>query len=80
MLAGARRAAELGETVDRFVADGVPTRQIVVAGQSYGGSAALMFAAHNPDKLNSVIAFVPGHGLAKYGRVWVWYCKRKLLK
>ena len=47
-----RRAAELNQIVERFVALGVPPQEIVVAGQSFGGSAALIFAARNSDKLN----------------------------
>jgi hypothetical protein len=54
--------------MERFVALGVPPQEIVVAGQSFGGSAALIFAAQNPDRLNSVIVLLPGRGLAKFGR------------
>ena len=65
---GVRRAKEVARTVDRFVAHGVPASQIIAAGQSFGASAALIFAARNPSRVNSVIALAPGHGLAKHGR------------
>ena len=65
----AARADELDRIVGAFLAHGLPPRQIVVGGQSFGAWVALTYANRDgaPDRIGSVIAFAPGHGTPKHG-------------
>ncbi len=56
-----KRAKEIEAAVALFLHNGIPARQIFVAGQSRGGWSALYFATAEtaPDELGGVIAFAP---------------------
>lgn len=54
-----RREQILG-VIDSFASQGVPARQIFVAGHSCGGWQSLMLMAQHPEKLGGAIAYDPG--------------------
>jgi len=57
------RAPELERIVRAYVKQGVPTNQIIVAGHSMGGWAALLVGARRNVDIAGFIAFAPGNGV-----------------
>lgn len=55
-----KRRKAIESVVDRFLALGVPAKQIFITGYSAGGWASLTIAATSSDKVNAAIAFGPG--------------------
>ena len=70
----AKRAREIATLVDRFVALGVPRRQIFLAGHSAGAWASLLAAREHPRSFNAVIGFGPAFAGRRATRPpgWEW--------
>lgn len=55
-----KRREQILKVIDSFASQGVPARQIFVAGHSCGGWQSLMLMAQHPEKLGGAIAYDPG--------------------
>lgn len=74
-----KRQKAILEIVEKFLALGVPAKQIFLAGYSAGGWASLTIAATDSDKVNAAIAFGPAVAAKWWPRDKGWRALRASL-
>lgn len=75
------RAPELEDVIRSYQAQGVAARNIIIAGHSMGGWAAVLVAARKKVEIGGVIAFAPANGIWVRSRRgpnhWAAYARQK---